>query len=99
MASTDGFLYQGEPNPNDGRLRDPTVAPVSFPTQYDGLDWEGLPLCVVAVADAPPGMGNVFTTTVNGVERALYIVETNDTNASVLTAQTTLGTKAIRKKT
>lgn len=56
-------------------------------------------LCLVAKADAPAGMGGAVVINKNGVLYAVYLVETNDGNASTVRIQTTTGVKAIRLKT
>lgn len=55
--------------------------------------------CLVAVADAPTGMGGVPRIDKNGTTYAIYLVETTDPNATPVRLQTTTGTKAIRIKT
>jgi len=56
-------------------------------------------LCLVALADAPAGMGGCPRFRKGGVTYAVYLVETTDPNASAVRIQTTAGTKAIRLKT
>ncbi len=77
------------------------VAP--FPTQYAGLRifYGGAvrELCVVAVADAPSGMGGVPRVRKGGTTYAVYLVETTDPLATPLRVATTAGTKAVRVKT
>lgn len=74
-----------------------------FPTQYDGLfvfyGGSVHALCLVAVADAPAGMGGVPMIEKGGVALAVYLVETTDGNASSVRMQTSAGMKAIRVKT
>lgn len=76
---------------------------VSFPTQYSGLRiWDGsqvLDLCLVSEADAPIGMGGVFKVDKGGTVYALYLVDTNDANASPLRIRTSTGVKSVRLKT
>lgn len=75
----------------------------TFPTQYFGLKafYRGAvkDLCLVAVADAPAGMGGVPRVQKGGVTYAVYLVETTDPNASPVRVRTSAGTKAIREKT
>lgn len=76
---------------------------VAFPTQYFGLRafYRGATkdLCLVAVADAPAGMGGVPRVQKGGVTYAVYLVETTDPNASPIRVRTSTGTKAVREKT
>lgn len=76
---------------------------VVFPAQYFGLRtyYRGAvkDLCLVAIADAPAGMGGVPRVQKNGVTYAVYLVETSDPNASPVRFRTSAGTKAIREKT
>lgn len=75
---------------------------VGFPTQFFGLkgyDGGALDLCLVAVGDAPSGMGGVPMLRKNGVTYAVYLVETSDPNASTFRFRTSAGTKAVRLKT
>ena len=98
----DIFLYAGETNPNDVKLRDPTIS-FGFPTQFFGLkaffQAASRDLCLVAEADAPTGMGAVLKLMKGGTKYVIYLVETTDPNASPVYVRTTTGTKAIRKKT
>lgn len=75
----------------------------SFPTQYAGLRtyYGGAvrELCLVAVADAPSGMGGVPRVYKGGTAYAVYLVETSDPNATPVRLRTSTGTKAIRVKT
>jgi len=75
----------------------------SFPTQYSGLRtyYAGAmkELCLVAVADAPSGMGGVLKVDKNGTIYAVYLVETSDGDASSVRMRTSTGTKSIRLKT
>jgi hypothetical protein len=77
--------------------------PPPFPTQFSGLrayfQSAVKELCLVAVADAPSGMGGVLKVDKNGTQYAVYLVEVGDTNASPVRIQTSSGTKAIRNKT
>ena len=81
----------------------PEVQAVVFPTQFFGFRayFQGVAkdLCLVATADAPSGMGGQVRFQKGGVTYAVYLVETNDANASPVRIQTTTGTKAIRLKT
>lgn len=74
-----------------------------FPAQFAGLRyWTGAAvqeLSLVAVADAPTGMGGVLKVNKGGTDYAAYLVETGDANASGLRIRTSTGTKALRKKT
>lgn len=76
---------------------------MGFPTQFAGLRVQrtsGMQeLSLVAVADAPGGMGGVIKVRKTGTTYAAYIVETGDANASPVRVRTTTGTKAIRNKT
>ena len=75
----------------------------SFPTQYSGARIDGVAstheLCLVALADAPTGMGGRLCWPGVSSNYALYLVETSDPNASPLRLRTTTGTKAVRLKT
>lgn len=62
---------------------------------YDGQIRD---LCLVALADAPH-MGGRLVVKKEGVEYAIYLVETTDQYASAVRVETALGTKAIRLKT
>lgn len=74
-----------------------------FPTQYSGFrTWYGgsmRELCLVAVADAPTGMGGVVKVRKAGTDYAVYLVETTDPDASSVRVETTTGTKSVRLKT
>lgn len=74
-----------------------------FPTQFSGLRtyYGGAvqELCLVAVADAPTGMGGQMFIDKNGTTLALYLVETSDPDASSVRISTSAGTKSIRLKT
>lgn len=91
-----------KPKPKDeyDTFYGPSASP--FPTQYLGLKcyFQGAvqDLCLVAVADAPTGMG-VFKVHKGGTDYAVYIVETADPNASPVRVGTSGGTKAVRLKT
>ena len=78
-------------------------SPSGFPTQYAGLrtyyNAAMRELCLVAVADAPTGMGGVLKVDKAGTTYAVYLVETSDPNATPVRVQTSTGTKAIRIKT
>lgn len=75
----------------------------TFPHQYLGLKafFGGVvnDLCLVAEEDAPSGMGGVLKVRKNGANYAVYLVETNDANASPIYIHTSTGVKAIRLKT
>ena len=79
------------------------LLPGGFPTQYAGLRtyYGGAvrELCLVAVADAPAGMGGVPRVYKGGTPYAVYLVETTDPNATPVRLRTSTGTKAIRVKT
>lgn len=87
------------------RVRDaiPSAAAPTFPTQFAGLRayYQGAvrDLCLVALADAPAGMGAVPRVRKGGTDYAVYLVETSDTNASPIRIRTSAGVKAIRQKT
>lgn len=87
------------------RVRDaiPSAAGSTFPTQFAGLRayYQGAvrDLCLVALADAPAGMGAVPRLRKGGTDYAVYLVETSDTNASPIRIRTSAGVKAIRQKT
>lgn len=73
-----------------------------FPTQYSGLRYfHGTvkELSLVALADAPTGMGGQWRIRKGGVDYAVYLVETSDPNASGVRIRTSTGTKAARLKT
>jgi len=74
-----------------------------FPTQFSGLRvfYGGVvnELCLVAVADAPTGMGGQMFIDKNGTTYAVYLVETSDPDASSVRIRTSAGTKSIRVKT
>ena len=97
----DIFLYAGETNPNDVRLRDPTTG--GFPAQILGLRGQltsgTVDLCLVAEAYAPAAMGGVPKIRKGASTYVVYLVETGDANASPFRIRTTTGTKAIRLKT
>ena len=99
---TDIFLYPGEANPYDVRLRDPLSSGSAFPAQFLGLRayFQGAvkDLCLVATADAPVGMGAQIFVNKNSTPYCVYLVETSDPNASPVRVKTTSGTKAIRNK-
>lgn len=87
------------------RVRDaiPSAAVSTFPAQFFGLRayYQGAvrDLCLVALADAPAGMGAVPRIRKGGTDYAVYLVETSDPNASPIRIRTSAGTKAIRAKT
>lgn len=74
-----------------------------FPTQYAGLrTYYGgtvVSLCLVAVADAPAGMGAAPIVYKGGTPYAVYLVETTDPDASSVRLPTSAGIKSIRKLT
>lgn len=70
-----------------------------FPVQIPGLrvfNGSVLDLCMVAVADAPTGHLRIRKDDTN---YAVYLVATDDENASPVRIQTPAGIKAIRLKT
>lgn len=79
------------------------LAATGFPTQYSGLKvyYNGAirELCLVAVADAPAGMGAAPRISKGGVTYAVYLVETTDPDATPVRLRTTTGTKSVRRKT
>jgi len=87
------------------RLPDAPLSPIAptFPAQFSGLrayyGGSVRDLCLVAVADAPSGMGGVMRISKGGTNYAIYLVETSDINASPIRVRTSAGTKAIRAKT
>lgn len=95
--------------PYDVRLRPrardaiPSAATPTFPAQFSGLRayYHGAvqDLCLVALADAPAGMGGVPRVRKGGTDYAVYLVETSDSNASPIRIRTSAGVKAIRQKT
>jgi hypothetical protein len=102
----DAFLYPSQALRSAPAVRRLAYAPPAtggMPTQYYGFkvrkNGATITLCAVAVADAPSGMGGVVKVRQVGVTRALYLVATNDPNASPVRVRTTTGTKAIRLKT
>ncbi len=74
----------------------------SFPTQFASLrvyDGGVVELSLVALADAPSGMGGQLRISKGGTTYAVYLVETSDPDASNVRIQTTTGIKAIRRLT
>lgn len=72
----------------------------TFPTQYPGLRFfTGTveELCLVALADAPPG--DVLAIPTSTGIRAIYLVDPSDPNASSIFLNTNDGPKAARLKT
>lgn len=75
-----------------------------FPTQFAGFrsidnvtsvfDWS-----LVAVADAPPGVGQLRVRKQDGVTYVVYLVDGSDPDASPIPFDTIAGTKYIRRKT
>lgn len=86
-------------------LRNPVAAPSGgggFPTQYSGLRYFNgtvRELSLVALADAPTGMGGQWRVRKGGTDYAVYLVETSDPNASGVRIRTSTGVKAARLKT
>lgn len=106
ISEADGWLYPA--SGHDFRLRRyagpiVVVGGVAFPAQFSGLKtfYGGVvrDLCLVAVADAPTGMGGRLLVNKNGTTLCVYLVETSDTNASSVRVRTSIGTKAVRLKT
>ena len=100
----DVWLYAtGQDGANDVRLYPYEFSAGGFPTQFFGLRcYDGaavVDLCLVAVADAPGGMGGVPRVQKGGTTYAVYLVETSDPNASKVRMQTSAGAKSIRLKT
>lgn len=101
----DIWLFSGHATSTDIVLREFRAYPSgAFPTQYLGLRIRKgsgtIDLCLVAVADAPAGMGGQLRIrNAGGTTRAVYLVETTDPNASPFRIRTSTGTKAIRLKT
>lgn len=100
------YLYVGHANPKNIILRDPTTLVIvggPFPVQFAGLRtfYGGAvrELCLVAVADAPAGMGGVLKVHKGGTDYAVYLVDTADPNASPVRINTSTAVKAIRLKT
>ena len=78
------------------------IGAASFPTQLESLRiWNGgmLELCLVALGDAPSGMGGQLRIKRPADIAAVYLVETSDPHASPVRIQTTTGIKAARLKT
>jgi hypothetical protein len=76
------------------------VGAISFPTQFSGLRYfHGTvrELCMVAVADAPPG--DQWRVHKGGTTYAVYLVDTTDPNASAVRVRTSGGTRSARLKT
>lgn len=75
----------------------------TFPTQYSGLRVQAngrmVELSVVAIGDAPSGMGGVWRVQMASGTKAVYLVETTDPNASPVRIKTTTGVKSARLKT
>lgn len=104
-AGTKIYLRALHATPKNIRLFSPLVpsgAGPSFPTQYAGLRYFSgtmRELALVALADAPAGMGGQWRVRKNATDYAVYLVETTDPNASTLRVRTATGTKAARLKT
>jgi len=75
----------------------------AFPTQIFGLkayyNAAVHDLCLVNLADAPPGMGGVIRIDKNGTSYVVYLVEIGDLNATPIRVSTATGIKAVRVKT
>ena len=108
LSEADGWLFPASGHDFRVRTYAGPIIVVSgggggFPTQFDGLRtfYGGVvkSLCLVAVADAPSGMGGQLFIDKNGTTFCIYLVETTDPNASSVRIRTTSGTKAIRLKT
>lgn len=108
-SRVDGYLAPDPPTVYDGWLGlndiyyGPPIVKPAFPTQYGGLRIQ-LPsgvrtLCLVAVADAPSGVGGQLRFQKNGTTYVVYLVTTADINASPLRIRTSVGTVSIRNKT
>jgi len=73
---------------------------IGFPVQIAGLRYFlGVmrELCLVALADAPPG--DQWRIRKNGIDYAVYLVDVSDPYASQVRIQTSAGLKAARLKT
>lgn len=89
IASPGTFIFSGQP-----------VNLIVFPTQFEGLKYFHntiRELSLVAVEDAPAG--DRITIYKDGVEYAIYLVDTDDPFASTMRINTRDGIKAIRLKT
>lgn len=101
----DGWLYPA--SAHDFRLRSYAgpivVSSTGFPAQFDGLrifyGGSVRTLCLVALADAPTGVGGVVCIYKGGVTYAAYLVDTTDPNASSVRIRTSTATKSWRLKT
>lgn len=101
---TDIYLYEVNEDETVITLYDPTsIFADVFPTQFSGLrTFYGSSvheLCMVAASDAPIDMGGVIKILKGNTLYAVYLVDTNDDNASPIRIQTSTGTKSIRIKT
>lgn len=74
-----------------------------FPDQYSGLrignDEQVVELCLVDAGEGATGMGGIPKIHKGGTTYDIYLVETDDSDASPVRIKTTTGIKAIRKKT
>lgn len=109
-SATDIYLFPATGNAADVYLRPNFLRPypsagsvASFPTQYSGSlvfdNGAAFDLCLVAVGDAPSGMGGQLRVRKGGTTYAFYLVETSDGDASTVRIRTSAGVKAIRRKT
>jgi hypothetical protein len=106
MALAGTTIYLRSASPATGIvLRSPVAVPSGgggFPTQYSGLRYFSgtvRELSLVALADAPAGMGGQWRVRKGGTDYAVYLVETTDPNASGVRIRTSTGVKAARIKT
>jgi hypothetical protein len=104
VADPDVWLrgVPSDADPDDVRLYPKPDTSSGFPTQFSGLRYFSgtvKELSLVAIADAPSGMGAVWRVMKNGTVYAVYIVETTDPNASGIRLRTSTGIKSARLKT
>lgn len=88
---------------SDNNLRFLYYTTSTFPTQYSGFHvyYGGatVELCLVANGDGNPAIAYNLKVRKGGTTYELYLVNTDDSNASKVRVRTSDGTKAIRKKT
>ena len=99
----DGYLYRDEKLRRARLDRIVVDDVVIFPAQFFGFKIRGnaatLDICLVAIADAPAGVGGQWRVATSGATRVVYLVETSDPNASPLRIKTGTGVKSARLKT